>query len=435
MSNTRHDFEVLGAVRPEIQSQLTGHVFAKTDGANEQATVLLDAGDSSFESARIGSVLEQGRTLVVIDPCDDSSELLMKLTGVRASGARAIAISRDTDGQYHLGTLGSATMKESATVSEQGPPEPAPHLLENAAPEPLGAGIANLVDGLAKSAAAPLLSSGASSLIGPPGSASGEVHFYQQFGDTLGPVADNFPRAKGKVQTFNSYCDNTFYVYYADGASPPYYVVILKQQLNFGAGDLMINQECNRGCGMYQATSDVREVKVDSGVIQLVYSSPDSASEGVIAKVHEEMRQRQRTSGGMSVLTTEVQDGTQLSFADWTVIKRSDHGPTSASWKFVQNNVRNGLGDITETLFDGQTVKPYSMIGTTSLSATTYAVWRISGNARPIVNLGLEIGQNFMLIANGGCRNVDYRGGDLISRGSGLGRYNLDLAAITKASV
>ena len=242
MSITGNGLEVLGAVRPEIQSQLAGHVIANASGADEHTAVLLDAGDSSFERARISSILEQSRPLVVITPSGESSELLMKLTGVGASGTRAVAISRAADGQYHVGTLGNTTTKESVTVSEQGPQVPTSHMRQSAAPEPLGVGIANLGDGLAKSVSPSLLKAGPS-LIGLDGSYSGEVRIYQRFGDTLGPVADNFPRAKGKVQIFNSYCDNTFYVYYVDGAAPPHYPIILKQQLNFGAGTMMINQD------------------------------------------------------------------------------------------------------------------------------------------------------------------------------------------------
>ncbi|MFZ6778834.1 hypothetical protein ACO0LD_18575 [Undibacterium sp. Ji83W] len=430
MTTVRHDIEVIGAIRPEIQSQLSDYVNTKAGDANEHRPALLDA-SAGFDSAAIESLLEQGRTLVLLSPSSESRELLMNMTGSHIADTDAVALKRNTNGQYRFSSTAGITAQDSTSISENGSTEAAAHLINSINQPPLGARIAGLINGLAKK---PLLAAGAGSLIGPAGSYSGEVRFNQKLSGVLGPVAENFPRATGKSQPFDSNGETTFYVYYVEDRTSPHYVVIAKQQLSYSAGTIMINQDCNRGCGMYQAASEIRGVSVNAGNVNLVYSSPDS--ESAVAKVREEMRLRQNVQGGTSILPTIIEDATSLSLTDWTVNKRSSHGVTSAGWEFIQSNLRYGFGDITQTIFNGQTVKPYSVIATSTLSVTTFAVWRITNNPKPILNLGLEMVQSFMIMANGGCRkNQDYRGGNMHTIGTGVQHHSLDLAAITRAPV
>lgn len=420
MTSALHDIEIIGHIRPEIAAQLHGHVNSSAAGG---AAVLL-AADNPPDRQHLLSVLEQGRVLVLLEPSCATSELLQSITGTIIGETQAIAVRRDAQGKYHLASWNAAVALAGGAAGEVVAAPAPPLAVEVAEAAPLGKRIAALLDSLAQPVAA-----GLGGLIGPAGSPSGEVSFYVPMAGELG-VNPTFKHAANKTQAYNAACNTTFYVYHIEkqGQNEEHYIVIAKLQANFNAGTLLVDSDCNRGYGTFQAAAEIRNVEAGPGTIQLLSASPDS--NGDTASVSREMRIRQDTAGGTAILPTLVSDSAKLELTDWSVDKRTSHGPASAGWAFTQNNLRNGFGDIRQTLFNNQDVKPLSSIAKSSLSVTTFAAWRVSDHAKPVVRLGLEIVQHFFIVANGGCRTQDSRYAEWVARGTGSRRYELDLFKI-----
>jgi hypothetical protein len=435
MANSMVDVEVHGEVRPELEASLAGHVNLVTGGGTAPA-LLIDGERGGYDEAGAREALEAGRVLVLLRPTEAQLGDVASLTGATAPDtAMAVSVSRDGSGGYRLAVVPEARVVDSRTVSEDGEPQ-AEVAAQRSVVSP-GSVVARLAGGGPAAPAEPapgkLLGLGdGPSLLGPEGSYSGYSEIHMPFQAGIACVGNDFKRYVGSCQYLDSRATSTFFVYWVDGATPPHYVVVLRQRLHFGAGNLVANDIHIRGYGMYVAKSELRDMRASSGQVHFIGASPETGRN--VAAVREEMRLTRDLPGGKGIANAVVEEGTQLTLPDWTVFNRSSPARGMAAWEFVQANTLAGLSGraLTDNLFDGQVVRDYPAISKSTLTATTYASWHVTGGPRVTLYFGLELLQNFMILAVGGLRSVDCRGGWLGTVATGLQPFSLDLAAIAK---
>lgn len=370
--------------------------------------------------------METRKSEVFVDPTEAKRAEVEAMTGVTVpDSAAAVAVQSLGGGGYRLGVVPGALSGTAGIVTEESGETAA---LEVDAPE--GSRDVSLAE-LSK----PVLRAGESSLIGPPGSAWGSRSIYMPFTGEFTMTKERFKYHIGDRQSFRSFCDSTFYVYWVDGSElPEHYLVILRQNVFFGVSDttrMLHDQEHLRGFGMFSAKTEVRDVQASTGRVELKHLSP--ASNARLAQVSESVRITQDVPGGRDLGQATMQEGTELSLDGWTAYNRS--AAPDAKWEFAQNNTLDGGlngSALVNNHYNDQVVKSWPAVTTSGLNARTYAVWRVRGGKDATLSFGLELLQSFMLLTRGWLRTTDSRGGVLEGRATGLQPYSLNLREIAK---
>lgn len=409
MTSPAIDADVSGTIRPEVAARLGAHVNIAS-GSTAHTTALIDGQAGDYNSADVRGAIDANKVVVLIEPTDSQLADLGDLTGVSASsGVRAVAVARDARGVARLSALGtletsaplevddeSTTSPGEAPADVAGAAESVRPLLKGASDFSLGASISQLVKAVAP--AKPGLLRAQTELNGPDGAYAGIATVYHPMSGRIACVGDDAksPYA-GRCQDFSAVGDNSFHVFYNDGAREPHYVVILRQRLTFNAGNLHTDLPGCRGYFMYGAQSSIHDVASHGSGVRLVATSPDTGA--AQATVRQDMSLTQEVQGGTAVRNTTVAEGTALTLPDWTVTNRSVPASAIARFDFQQTNLN--MGDVLNSVFaDAWRVKDLPAISKGTLSATTYAVWNIMGNKRPILTGTLQLNQRFMIVAN-----------------------------------
>lgn len=374
--------------------------------------------------------MQTGKPEVIVEPTESQLADLAARTGVTVpSSAAAVAVQGSDAGGYRIGVLPGNATAVAEIVSEEAAQPTAAALAGSEVSREEG------VAGLTK----PLLRAGEAGLIGPPGSLSGSRAFYMPLEGRL-CIPGDYRYHANECQSFRSSCESTFYVYWVDGSElPPHYLVILRQHATFGIGDGMLHDADHiRGFGMFDAKTEVRNVQVSSGQVQLLRTSPDSG--GRAAQVRAEVAMTQDVSGGRAIAPAVMSEyySPDSPFTGWAGYNRS--APPDAKWEFAQDHtLNNGLnnGSLVANHYNDQTVKPYPAVTTSGLTVRTYAVWRVrppEGRRDVTLSFGLELLQYFMLLTRGWLRppNQNARGGPLYVMATGLQPFSLTLAEIVK---
>jgi hypothetical protein len=370
--------------------------------------------------------METRKAEVFVDPTKAKRAEVEAMTGVTVpDSAAAVAVQGLGGGGYRLGVVPGGMPGTAGIVTEESDELTA--TAEAALEASQDVSLAEL--------SKPVLRAGESSLVGPPGSAWGSRSIYMPFTGEMTMTADAFKYHIGDRQSFRSFCESTFYVYWVDGSElPAHYLVILRQNAFFGVSDstrMLHDAEHIRGFGMFSAKTEVRDVKASTNQVELKHMSP--AANARLAQVSESVRMTQDVQGGRDLGQATMQEGTELSLEGWTTYNRS--APPDAKWEFAQNNTLDGGLNGTALVsnhYNDQVVKPWPAVTTSGLNARTYAVWRVRGGKDATLSFGLELLQYFMLLTRGWLRTTDARGGILALRATGLQPFSLNLREIAK---
>jgi hypothetical protein len=362
---------------------------------------------------------------VFVDPTEAKRAEVEAMTGVTVPDSAAAVAVQQVGGGYRLGVVPGGDLQGTAGIVTE-------HTEDVAAMEMEPSEAAKDVSFTEFSKPA-LLRAGESSLIGPPGAAWGSRSLYMELKGDMIMTKEDFKYHIDDRQTFRSFCDSTFYVYWVDGSElPAHYLIILRQSAFFGVSDTtrMLHDQLHlRGFGMFSAKTEVRNVKSSTGHVELKHMSP--AANAHLAQVSESVSMTQDVPGGRGLGQATMQEGAEISLDGWTTYNRTAH--PDAKWEFAQNNTLDGGLNgraLVDNHYNDQDVKPWPAVTTSGLNARTYAVWRVRGGKDATFSFGLELLQSFMLLTRGFVRTSNARGGILVGRATGLQPYSLNLREI-----
>jgi hypothetical protein len=372
-----------------------------------------------------GTAMDTNKSEVFVDPTEAKRAEVEAMTGVTVpESAAAVAVQSLSGGAYRLGVVPGGDLQGTAGIFTEE--------TEDVAATDVEASEA-AKDVSFTHFSKPVLRAGESSLIGPPGAAWGSRSIYMELTGDMTMTKEAFKYHIGDRQSFRSFCDSTFYVYWVDGSElPAHYLIILRQSAFFGVSDttrMLHDQDHLRGFGMFSAKTEVRDVKSSTGHVELKHMSP--AANARLAQVSESVSMTQDVPGGRGLGQATMQEGTEMSLDGWTAYNRT--AQPDAKWEFAQNNTLDGGLNGTSLVnnhYNDQVVKPWPAVTTAGLNARTYAVWRVRGGKDATFSFGLELLQSFFLLTRGWLRTTDARGGILVGRATGLQPFSLNLREI-----
>jgi hypothetical protein len=385
MTIDRPGVTVLGSLSPEAQQDLASDVELVPDAQQAQA-ILVDGSLSAIDEARLTQALAS-KPVVIVKPTAAQLATIGKLTGVGVGDAMdAIAVVRGASGEYRtaVSSRGSAQpiADDDAPVAAGGGASAAPSvaaLLQHVAPPPLlRAGFPDM-------------------LIPLEGAQFGRTQL--SFSGSANPpqIVPRESRSWASRFQYNTVSANfDVYVYWVDGESPPYYRVIIRQQVTFSPGRVTANVDHTRGFLQCLGRSSLSRVEASSGGrLRLEARSPSTG-------------EAESQIGGQMVLIANVQGGMGP-----TIFNYSASGPVgaggSSGWT-VAAGVAPGLPDWIfhattpwnpqqnpdlrdwNIFYEGtsrkpqsEMIKPFPAQCASEYVATTFAVYRLDGPRTPMV--------------------------------------------------
>jgi hypothetical protein len=374
--------------------------------------------------------MQAGKPEVIVDPTESQRADIAARTGVTVPDTAAAVAIHDSGAGYRISVLPGTASATSEIVSEEtDQPTAAPATGFEVSRE----------EAIAELGKPQLLRTAESGLIGPRGSLSGSRGFDMKLQGRC-CIPGDYRYHANECQPFVSTCDTTIYVHWVDGSElPAHYLVILRQHATFGVGSGMIhNADHIRGFGTYNAKTEMRNVKVSAGDIQLLRTSPDSG--GRAAQMRVDVSLTQDVDGGKAIAPAVLSDyfNPDAPVTGWASDNRQ--AAPDAKWEFAMDNTLNdGLNgrSLTDNFYNDQTVKGFPTPTSSGFAARTYALWRVrppQGSRDVKFSFGLELLQSFLLLTRGWIRpsNQDARGGPLGFFYTGLQPFSLDLAEVIK---
>lgn len=334
--------------------------------------VLIDcqsADGSSVGAERLAELLQSGVRLAVANPTADVLQRLQAIAGVAPDESVALAVYSRVPGSdppaYHLTTVPVARQSDIVGVSAPDDDAQAGALRAAAAPIPDEASETKPVAvdwGSAFSLAQesdggerrkPLLTAGvggpAGSLFPPAGAYFGNKTSSYPFSAELGsPNCDrrctqfyNYPK-----QIINGRLDNEYYVYWADGDSNPYYVLIHKQTGSINPAvsgrsprRTLTWEGQSKGWMMTQLDFQYFTLGLPAGAsARLLARGPqENIQDGVGFQFQIPMRLRTMQAGARMPYDFTADSGSQFfRFVGWAVKDNTDPVAGKTAWTFSQ---------------------------------------------------------------------------------------------------
>jgi hypothetical protein len=339
--------------------------------------------DGGGVSSQVAAVLEAGRPVVLTNPAGDDLAELGRLTGVGfGAPAPLVACVKDPRGRYHPYVVG----KEGESGLD------------------LGQAVDAAVNYLGVAPPDALVGDTPPGLIPPFGATWGR----QSFTVTVPSCSLTQPTqtlAGGSLLSW-------VYVYWVDGATPPYYTVVIQQTGSMSPGSVALNTDSERAWFMYQIQvfADVEAPgggSFPAGVTMLGHSPTTAASQpgiGVPVMLQVPM---ELVSGTTQPFTATVADS--LTLTDWGVQDVSQTAQSIGKWQFHQVTAWDPIADPLSAWNDwkdtvqqhGQVVPmPNASFGTVAFetaSAYRFDSSMITGKSLP-VRFGFSLTELFVAI-------------------------------------
>jgi hypothetical protein len=393
MAQTLQNVHVIGSLDPSVRTSLASDVALVADAGRADA-LLVDGSVTAIDAERVKSSLDAAKPVVILQPTDAQLAMLGELTGGRLVGKLgAVAVARDPSGFYRAATSPIGEVKAVDNV-EGG---------ELIAPSPSAPSVAQLLSSVAPPT--PLLGASDVGLLPPEGATFGQATYVVPVSLNIGQVPPGVYNYGSKIQALQTSIIYNFYVYWVDGQGTPYYLVLMRQDLNMGVGQIVANEEHARGWWQYLAWTSVASVGSGSRV-SLLGTSPSAGDN--TSGVNVEVYLKQNVPGGTGSQKFTVAHGVQLSLPGWTVENVTQLPTALPAWHFHQTTPWDPSTQPLTTwnyFYKGTTskpaaeqLKPLPAISTSQLVTSVYAWWKVEGPRGARFSATFDTRQDFIFL-------------------------------------
>ncbi len=384
MTTVRPGVSVLGSLSPAVQQDIASDVELIPDAQQAQA-FLVDGSASAIDESRLTQALAS-KPVVIVKPTAAQLAAVGKLTGVGVGDAMdAIAVVRGESGEYRT------------AVSSRGSAQPIADGDTPVADD--GGGGAPSIASLLQHVAPPrLLRAGFPDVLIPPEGAQFGRTQLSFFGQAMPPqIVPSESRSWAGRMQYNSVSANyDVYVYWVDGESPPYYRVIIRQQVTFSPGRVTANVDHTRGFLQCLGRSSLSMIEASSGGrLRLEARSPSTGE--AESQISGQMVLMANVQGGLGPTVFNYSASGSVGTggsSGWTVATGVAPGlpdwifHATTPWNPQQNpDLRdwNIFYQGTSSKPESEMLKPFPAQSSSEYVATTFAGWRLDGRRTPMV--------------------------------------------------
>lgn len=374
-----------GTIASAQRDTLAGQLSIAADAARADC-ILFDGAAGGPTLERVQEIVGSGKTVILLNPTADQLQQIGKIGGIRIKPPMpAVALSRSPKGHCCL-----TTFPELDVGTPSGSPQPPdPPSAEARRPVPIGLRLADLLRTRNMLAAI----DSPAGLTPPGGAYFGSTTLQQTLTDSsTACIPQDCNENTGQCQTVGALNQITFYVYWVNGASPGYYLIILKQTPSFGGGGSVLNNDDgSKGWMMTDAQVFTWLNAWEGGgpngypFSTLSATSPPTSADAseVLASVSQLMSLIVYVPGSRPQSQPfTASDQVALSLPDWAVLDTSAPAGGTAQWFFAETMPWNPATNpdknnwMNEFFSDGKCAA-FSAISQSTLSTTSYAVWTI----------------------------------------------------------
>jgi hypothetical protein len=368
-----------GTIPSAVRDTLTGQLSIAADAAKADCILFDGAGGPTPE--RMRQILDAGKTLIQLNPTADQLRQIGKIGGIAITAPMpAVALSRSPKGHYCL----TAFPESEAASPNETPGQPVSAPRKKLPESPIQVRLAELLRTRNMMAAIDV----APTPLAPPGGAYfGMTSIQCAASPQIGPVPSDCNENAGASQQVSLQSVITFYVYWANGASPSNYLIIAKQAVANSIGSPLNNDALSKGFMMYGTWASTGMTQPTSCQLTLTQTSPNPGD--VAASVSQLMDLIVYVKGGpsQSQLFTAAEQ-TPLSLPDWSLKNRAMPANGSSEWFFGETTPWNTIEtpqfpppDWHDVFFNDGICLPFDSISTGVLQPTTYSAWTIANPA------------------------------------------------------
>lgn len=401
MTPPRPAVRVLGTLSPAVQHLLGGEADLPANAADAQA-VLIDGSVHAADGRGLAEALASSEPVIIVQPSAGQLAAIARLTGVGMdAGVAAVAVSRSGSGEYRTAVSCGAS---GVPVGDDGSPTvPAAASPVAAAGAGDGAGALRIAELLDRVDPPHGLRAGPDNLFPPEGAQFGSTQLSFTAWAVQPQIVPPAVRTHaGKMQYNGVSALFDVFVYWVDGERPPYYRVIIRQQLTFTPGRVIVNGDSAKGFLQCLGRSSTQSIAATSNgrtlPLRLEARSPVSGDAG--SQIAGQMMLIAEAGGGPGPVpfnynaSGPVGNGTGEANSKWAVV--GGLAPGLPDWVFHSTEPWNPQANpdmrdwnifyqSPDTKPWSEMLKPWPAFSWSDFPATTFSVWRIDGPRTPVV--------------------------------------------------
>lgn len=401
--------DFIGHIDTDI-SKAIEHALGRTRISGAHSALVIGGG-APFDIAGARRVLHEGGTVAILNARAGDLGDLYPGTGCEAPCDLALFAVRRVPIHGHSGRAHTIVtmLPDAALLQAQGEAVGEDGSVTPAAQAPLAWTPATIADELKRHLEEENVLD--ASLIPPTGAYYGTVTYNFPWSNTL--TQSMWTTASGTTQTFAARVSQTYYVYFANGASQaPQYVILMVQQ---GTASPSLTGTAGLCCytngeRVFALGTNTLSATVVSGALSLVSMSPSATSTTPVTDTITYPMTVMAFSGGGRVSTEfTAQIGASTDNPDWGVTQTGNPAANEAAWMYynitgwnASTQTPSNFGQWWAQMYgDGDSVNTLDSQCLNGASFHTLAVWTIPQNPNNAAPLNAQMGFKNTLVFEG----------------------------------